>query len=392
MQQPVPGMRRGMSLVELLVSLLLFSIVLTVALSALSAESRAFIAGSQRMNVLQNHRYAANVLEKDLRTVGVGVPSAQPYLIFASENAIAFNADYTTNDPANIFAVYIDPTAPDELVNALTPTRQIEMPGSTFRYPSTSYSDGIGNSPAETILFFFEPDTTTARTDDYVLYRQVNDAAPEVVARNLLRNDDLPFFEYLEVAVPTTSGEAPRLQTIPSTALPLIHSVPIHMSAGDTAQFARIDNVKAVRTNFVASNGMTGDAERTSAVSRTIHLPNAGLAMLRTCGAKPILGTSLVARRINPGGGAKQYVELEWNAAIDESGGEEDIVRYVIWRRPAGVVAWGDPIASVPAGQASYVFNDTRVDPGTYTYAIAAQDCTPSLSDMSVSNSVTVFN
>ena len=67
-------------------------------------------------------------------------------------------------------------------------------------------------------------------------------------------------------------------------------------------------------------------------------------------------------------------------------------MRYVIWRRPAGVVAWGDPIASVPAGQASYVFNDTRVDPGTYTYAIAAQDCTPSLSDMSVSNSVTVFN
>jgi len=42
---------------------------------------------------------------------------------------------------------------------------------------------------------------------------------------------------------------------------------------------------------------------------------------------------------------------------------------------------WGDPYRSVPGGVDLYVQIDEDVEPGaTYEYAVAAQDCTPTLS------------
>jgi hypothetical protein len=49
------------------------------------------------------------------------------------------------------------------------------------------------------------------------------------------------------------------------------------------------------------------------------------------------------------------------------------------------------PYFSVPAGRSSYTYTDEVVAEGaTYSYAIAAQDCTPSMSGLAVSGSVTV--
>ncbi|HEX7118549.1 MAG TPA: type II secretion system protein [Longimicrobiales bacterium] len=383
----VPGVRRGMTLVELLIVMLLFSIVLTAALGALRGESGAFSAGTRKMDLLQNYRYAANVLEKDLRTAGAGVPATQPFLVYAAEDAIAFNADYATNDLDDVFAVYADTSAPDALVSALSRDRRIVIPRSTFGYPDTSYMDAGRNSPAETIVFFFAPDTTTAASDDHALYRQVNDAEPEVVARNLRRSGDAPFFEYLRLR--TGGGAEPRIEPVSEGALPLEHTVPIHLSVGDTGRLAVIDSIRAVRVRFDATNGRTGDDARSVTVSRLVRLPNAGLATLQTCGAPPLLGTTLDAR-VTTGASGAPAVELTWVAATDETGGEGDVVRYVLWRRPAGAVEWGDPIVSIPAGNSPYLYVDTRVEPGVYEYAVAAQDCTPTLSGVAVSPSVQV--
>ena len=49
---------------------------------------------------------------------------------------------------------------------------------------------------AELIIYFFEPDTSTTREDDYVLKRKVNTADPEVLSRNLLKQGSTPFFRY----------------------------------------------------------------------------------------------------------------------------------------------------------------------------------------------------
>jgi hypothetical protein len=72
-------------------------------------------------------------------------------------------------------------------------------------------------------------------------------------------------------------------------------------------------------------------------------------------------------------------VDLAWNAATDETGGEKDVQRYVIWRRLNTELAFGDPYLSIPpAGLATYGHTDRDVVSGsTYIYGLAAQDCTP---------------
>lgn len=385
----VVATRRGMSLVELLISLTLFAVIITAALRALDVEGRAFAIGTDRMGAVQNYRYALNVLEKDLRTAGAGVPAHQPFLIYLSEDAVAFNADYATNVPGDVFAVYSDTSAPDALVSALTPLRRIQIPGSSFGYPDTTYRVAGTNSPAETILFFFAPDSTTERPDDYVLRRQVNDAPPEVVARNILRADTTPFFAYLRLDAPPDS--AARIAAVSPAELPLRHAAPIHLAPEDTGRFARIDSVRAVRVGFLATDGRTGADERTMPVSRLIRLPNAGLAAVQSCGDEPILGVVLDARPVTVPATGESAVQLEWGPASDETGGEADVIRYVLWRRAGGALDWGDPFVSIPAGNATYSYLDTRVEAGTsYSYALAAQDCTPSLSGLAVSPTVSV--
>ena len=78
-------------------------------------------------------------------------------------------------------------------------------------------------------------------------------------------------------------------------------------------------------------------------------------------------------------------VNVTWTANGDETGGERDIVSYLIWRRPSGTTDWGPPFISVPAGNPPTYnfqrwFRSRQADTTTYwEYAIAAQDCTPSL-------------
>ncbi|HEX7051061.1 MAG TPA: prepilin-type N-terminal cleavage/methylation domain-containing protein [Longimicrobiales bacterium] len=387
---PVFRVHPGVTLTELLIALVIFGVIMVGAFGMLHSQIAAFARGADRMNLLQNFRYAANVLEKDLRTAGSGVPLKQPYLVYAGPDLIAINVDYMTNDANDVFAIYSDTAAPDELVHELTEARRFTFPGTLFQYPDTSYGSGPGLvSPAETILFFFAPDSTTTRTDDYVLYRQVNDAAMEIVARNLLRTDSLPFFEYVRIVAPPDTQA--WLEDIAADDLPLAHAAPIHGSPTDTGRLAVIDSIRAVRVHFTATNGMTGEDERTGAISRLIRLRNAGLAAPRTCGDEPLMTTSIAAVPVTIAGTGESAIELSWDPVADDGHGEGDVVRYVLWKRTATEVEWGDPFMSLPAGETSYLYVDPRVEPGvTYTYALAAQDCTPSLSGLTASSPVTV--
>lgn len=383
--------RRGMSLVELLVAVTIFALLVTGALTMLEGQVRAFSIGTERMAILQNLRFAANTLEKDLRTVGSGVPGNQPFLVYAGADVIVFNADYTSNVAGDISAVYVDTTADAAIVSSLTSARRFVLPGTNFAYPDTTYRQAGAPSPAETIIFFFTPDTSTARSDDFVLMRQVNDAPPEVVARNLLRTNGGPFFTYLRLSTPANS--APTITEVPAGSLPLRHTVPIHLSAADTGAAAAIDSIRAVRVRFTATNGATGPAERQFSMSRVIRMPNAGMAVLRSCGDQPILGTALDARVIVDPSTGKDAVELTWNAATDEIAGERDAVRYVLWRRLSSEPEWGDPYISIPIGASPYVYVDTRVTPGeSYDYALAVQDCTPAHSQPVIKSGVVIPN
>ncbi len=389
MNQKQLAAKRGMTLIEMLLALTIFGMVMAGALSFLRSQSRGYAMGTDRAAILQNMRYAANTLGKDLRTVGSGVPDNQPFLVYAGAAALAFNADYTTNVANDPFATYFDPDAPLGSVTALTQGERAVLTGTAFAYPDTTYL-GFGgtNSRAETITFFFDPDTSTARTDDYVLFRQINHLKPEVVSRNLLQTSGLPFFEYFRLVAPFAAPLG--IQPVPAGWLPLAHRVPVHLSPGDTAINARIDSLRGVRVNFTATNGRTGADERTRAITRLVRMPNAGLASRSTCGDEPILGAALVAGVITLPGGAPA-VALAWNPATDETGGEKDVIRYVIWRRLQADLNWGDPYVSIPAGVAAYSYTDQVVTPGdTYMYALAAQDCTPLESQLATAGPLTI--
>jgi prepilin-type N-terminal cleavage/methylation domain-containing protein len=379
--------RPGMTLTELVAGVTILGVIITGALGFVHSQIRSFTRGSEELEALQNLRFSAEILRKDLLTIGSGVPANQPFIIYAGQDVIAFNADYATNRLNDPNAVYADTSLPASVVTAMTKALRLTIPRTSFAWPDTSYQVGVTNSPAEMIVMFFAPDTLTARTDDYALYRQVNAQAPELVATNLLKTGTTPFFQYYEKIVPVSG--MPYAQAVPNGSLPLIHTARFHQSVADTGAFARVDKLKAARVAFDASNGRTGIAERRRSTSVLLDFPNAGIAVLSTCGDAPLLGAvGFNAAVITlPGGPA---VRLRWTPASDETGGERDVQRYVVWRK-LPTEGWVEPFASIPAGSANYEIIDLNVVPATtYNYAVAAQDCTPNNSVLSSTASATI--
>lgn len=374
--------RSGMTLIELIVALTIFGVIISTSVAFMARQNAVFQDSIKRLVALRNLRYAVTTLSQDLETLGTNVPDAQPALYYADEDVVAFSADYATNLADDPFAVFHDPDAPAGQVRA--PASGFPIPNSAVSFPDTVYESAPGvASPAEVILFFLAADTGTARTDDFILYRQVNGAPGESVARNLLRDGSAPFFSFERLADDGTGSLA--LEALPDSLVPVHHSAVVHGSPGDTARSALADSIRAVRVRLRATNGLSGDDEVVVSVDRLIPLPNAGFGMLTTCGSAPLLGVGLSAAVVTLGSG-EPAVNLSWSPAVDEAGGEADVVRYVIWRRESGATTWGDPFRAIPAGAAVYTYQDAAVTPGTaYEYALAAQDCTPALSGLASS-------
>jgi type II secretory pathway pseudopilin PulG len=373
-----------MTLVEMLIALAVFSVVIAGALGFLRSQSKGFQLGSQRAATLQNLRYVANTLDLDLRTLGSNVPDGQPFMVYAGSSVLAYNTDYTTNIPGNPYAVYYDRDATDAAVMALEKATRIVIPTTGYAYPDTNYlgMGGVENSPAETVVFYFALDSSTSRADDYVLMRKVNGLAAELVAHNILKTSGQDFFRYYRLKSPLNAPA--YVEVVPSGSIPMWHSIKIHGSPADTGASARVDSLRAAELNFTVTNGLTGADERKLSITRTIRFPNAGMAVKRSCGDAPILGTALSAADTTIAGAT--IPRLRWTPAVDETGGEKDVQLYVVWRRIQGDPDWGVPYLSLPAGQDKYLYIDADVTSGTtYEYALAAQDCTPTSSSQAIS-------
>ena len=162
------GSERGSSFAEFLLITLVFGIIIAGALGFMTTQQNAFKEGANQLATVQSLRYGYQALEIDLSTLGSNVPAGQPSLVLAGEDVIAFTGDYRSNLTNDVSALYIDPDAPDEMVQV--PGRGIKLPNSAYSWPDTVYEAGGGTqSLAELIIFFFDSDNTTARTDDYVL-------------------------------------------------------------------------------------------------------------------------------------------------------------------------------------------------------------------------------
>ena len=389
MRLRLPSGREGMTFVELVTAMLIASLVAIAAMTFFRGQADALTRGTAKMTVVQNYRFALSTLTRDIRTTGAGALPSQPALVYAGEEVIAFNADYVGDDATDDFAVYIDPSATAGETQALRRADRFTLPRTSFAYPDTSFYEQGTNSGAETIIFYFAPDATTPRADDFVLMRQVNRAAPAVVSRNLLRPPGgKPFFEYLYVA---EQAQGPsQVQAVPRGQLPLAHRVKAHGLPADTGAAAAVDRIRGVRITLTATNGETGGKEQRRTATRTVNLANAGVAVLQTCGEPPVSGIALGAwGAVLPDG--RRGVVLQWSQAADERAGEQDVLRYVLWRKRPWVADWGDPYVSISSGQPSYMYVDEAVQTGdVFDYAIAAQDCSPSLSSLSAASGVAV--
>lgn len=390
MRQAPRTSRPGMTMIEMLIAILIFSFVMAGAMSLLRTESRSFALGIERVSMYQNGRFAINEMEKDLRAAGAGAPDVQPQLVYISDSVVVFNANYWTNNAADIEAVYYNPDAPDSAVAAMRTTGKITIPYTAIQYPDTNYIVGGINSSAETIIFYFESDTTTSRTDDYILYRRVNNLPPEEVSSNLLRTPGTPFFTYFIQR--TTPAGVRSIETVPAADLPMRHSVPVHLSIADTGASAQIDSVRSIRVSFTVNNGKEDSEERLRTLTRMIRLPNVGLVNTKSCGDEPIYtDTPVITALLGPAPDSVPTIRLDFNESVDETTGERDVERYVIWKRLASVADWGEPYVILPGGGGPYQFTDAMVVRyESYVYAVAAQDCTPSMSPRRASNSVTI--
>jgi type II secretory pathway pseudopilin PulG len=364
-----------MTLIELLIAMLLMGIVMIAASKFFISQSKTFRRGVSDAALLQNLRFGADLLNQHFRSVGANTTDGQPAVIFANDHVLSFNADYATNTPGDLNAIYYLPKAPDAEVRAMTAGQQIIVPGqSTLKFPDYDYLAAPSiMSPAEMITFWFAPDTETVRTDDYVLYRQVNNGTPEAVVRNILK-DTVPFFRFMYLK---DSAYTLSIDTVKSTSLPLEFDL-----VSDTVRMRLLTNLRAVMVSYLVTNGMTGPSERTRPMMLIAPFPNLRTHSLATCGNSPmVMSAPTIAR--NPSGIA---VDITWSADGDETGGERDIMAYLLWRRQVGATAWGSPFASIAAGNPpTYRYTDTGVplDPNNQTvweYAVAAQDCTPNYS------------
>ncbi|MBL0169450.1 MAG: prepilin-type N-terminal cleavage/methylation domain-containing protein [Gemmatimonadaceae bacterium] len=387
--------RRGFTLAELMIAMALFSIVLTAAVGFLVAQSKGFRVLADRSAGIQNGRFGRDILRQEIRTAGTNVTEEQPTIVYASPTVFAFNSDLTTNRADSIRltgAVYVDPFASDAEVTALTTSNGITIPGSGFAYPLQSYSQTTGvfiNSDAELITFRFALDTVAGSEGTYALYRQVNDRPAEVVASGLRQSQSKPFFKYWYD--PAKFGATnPNIDSVPANWLPLSKNVAKRGVAPDTgtATSMRIDALRAVEVVYEATppRGTTRDVVR-----YMIPLPNvANARQSRACGRVPLAPPAPTLQwRAD-----SNAVMVTWARGTDDGTGEQDAIRYVLWRKLSSVTTWGTPITTLgvaPTG--SYAYKDASVQKGSgkiYSYALALQDCTPNLSTLSTSGSVTV--
>ena len=366
--------RKGFSLIELMIAIVVMAVVLAGTMNFFMGQSRTFRKATTDMVLLQNARFATDLLNEHFRSVGANITTGQPAVIYADQNTFAFNADYATTAAGDIDAIYYEPKAPLGETQALTAAGAVTILNSSpaLVYPKADYkTDSALPSPAEAITFTFVPDTETSRTDDYVLERRVNASAPEVVVRNVLPDSVYPFFRYMYLKTdPVTSLQT--IDTIPGATLPVSY---------ETSDIVFKDQMRGVIISFTVTNGLADTAERTRPVSVIASLPNVGIRQLQTCGGKPLPPTAVVTTNAGVGN-----LTVSWIASPDESGGERDVIRYNVTRMASFAPGVWTNVASIPAGGGPYSYTDTGLNTiVSYQYAVAAQDCTPAFSPSATS-------
>jgi hypothetical protein len=376
------AVRAGLTLAEMLVAVTLTAALFAVGLPFFHAQARGIERQAGRLEAQLNARFALSLIDRELRSAGVGVVDDQPLVVAAHRLSVTFNGDIVGLDSAFDGAVNYDPDAPPAAVGGMRRTSRITLPLVGRQYPDCTYVQNGTTTSAETISFWLSPDSSRGRSDEYALFRRANATPPEVVARGLVVGANDRVFRYFRT---DSTGAVVEIDSLPA-----VHTAPLHGTVADTGRSALTDSIRVVRVRLVGrSYDRRTGRETLDTVQTSVRLANAGLLRRKTCGEAPLRPGSIAAVRVWVNGVPEARVG--WTATTDEAAGERDVERYVIFRRLLAEIGFGEPLSSVAAGAGSYLYVDNTVEPGeTYVYAIAAQDCTPQNSPMREASSVTI--
>jgi hypothetical protein len=181
----------------------------------------------------------------------------------------------------------------------------------TSSYLASPYSGG-SVATSDTITFFFQPDQATARTDDFLLMRQLNTQRPEVVVRNVLTFPGQPFFRYYY----RMADRHQDTHQVPGSWLPLWHLRMEHGAVADTGTAARIDLLRAIEVNYSVTNGRTGADERVKSVNTIIPLSSLVPKHPRPCGYDPLFSQASFSQ------GTPEAAGLDLDVLLSGAGSE----------------------------------------------------------------------
>jgi hypothetical protein len=369
-------------------SMTLLLTVIGLSTKLFRAQATVVSGSAGRLDALQNSRFALGLLEREVRMAGVGVADAQPLLVMAGPTSLSFNADLAALDTGDYSAVYVNPDADSAAVDVMRKAGRLTLPGTSKMYPDTDYMYNVGvPSNAETITYWLSRDSTSSRSDEYILFRRANSRPAKVVARGVIYNTGDTVFKYWKS---DTSGV---LTPVSPAILPITHGAIMHGSAADTGRSSALtDSIKQIRVSFKSLyHDARANKDIMRTVSQTIHLMNAGLIRRSTCGQPPLAAISPTATATGAMGANGPFVTIQWSPSTDDGAGERDVERYAIYRRLSSVSTFDEPFASVPAGQGSYSFTDTDVlSLQSWIYGIAALDCTPANSPIAITSAVAI--
>ena len=362
--------RDGVTLIEMMIAIVLFVLVFGLAVPFFRYQARSVSASAGRLDALQNARYAQNAIDRDLRISGIGIIQSQPMIVQADGFAVTFNADLATKDKNDPMSIYYDADMDSSGTDAMNNTNKVTLPLSAVSYPDSNYMNGAIASAAETIQYWLSRDSSASRSDQYILYRRVNNLAQKIVAKGIIVPAGTNFFQYMK---PNGAG---GLDSIRASKLPIFHSAPVHGSPADTATSALTDSIRVVRMTVT---GLYNDPDKgpiMKTVVSSTKLLNAGMSRSTVCGDLPIPVTTATATRF-PAFGTPTKVTISWNASLDQDAGEKDVGRYMVFKKKTASADWGSPIADLAASQANYTLDDTTLPSGSWVYAVVAQDCSP---------------
>lgn len=375
--------RSGFTILEMTIAMVIFIAVMGAAASVFRMSSRTIAAQSGRIEAQHNARFALTLIERELRMGGVGLGRGQPPLVHAGPLGVTFNTNLVSNitDPT---AVYLNPDADIRTVGMFPVAKALALPGTTDLYPDTTYEVSANTpSSAETISYWLSKDSTSKRSDEYVLFRRVNYAPAMVITRGVIVGPNDTVFQFFALDSTQT------LKPISLARLPATHTMKIHKAAGDTGTFALIDSVRAVKVRLRTLYKDPRGIEAIREFAGRVTILNAGAAQRATCGELPLAVKPTAVVATDPDGNF--YVQVTWSPSVDEDAGEKDVERYALYRRSAAAAAFEEPMSSVPAGEAAYSYADFAVTPGEeYVYGVTAQDCSPAMSAMAMAPSVII--